>query len=234
MNLKDILELTNFIAGRKAPGVRGLTLQNFNRLIKTANLANLKRKIGLPEEYQPGYPASRQSYNLTQINTEDLRPFKVMMDGNEFPPLRFTNGLATLPSDYFYISSLAIGYGVGSNKRWKKATIVTDDTWDKMTGSYVNYPNQEYPIARFTATKLQISPSATTGKLVYLRKPLDPVYATKIVGDVMGYDEANSVQLEWNDINQMDIMVILLSYMGVAIERQDVTQFAEMKKTQGV
>jgi hypothetical protein len=40
--------------------------------------------------------------------------------------------------------------------------------------------------------------------------------------------------LEWDEINQIDIMHILLSDLGLPMKRQDIYQVAENKKAQGI
>lgn len=237
MTVKDILEVTNYIAGINAPGSKPLNLPNFNRMLQAANLAHLKQKIGLPEEYQPGMPLPRQAYNITQVNTEDLRPFKVSLDGKsgDGALIQFTDSLYTLPANYYYFSSLSVNFGTLSANVWKKCTVVTDDTWDRMMGSYVDAPNVDYPIIRFLKDKIQIAPTtAKRGKFTYIRKPSTPLLAMKEVDGFMVYDSTNSVQLEWNETNQFDTLVILLSYLGIAMGKQSVIQYAEMKKAQGV
>jgi hypothetical protein len=242
MDLKDVLELINYISGVKIPGSKALNLPNFNRLLKTANLKQFKRKIGLPEEYNPNTPLPRQAYNVTQMNTEDLRQFKVNHDGQADSFITFVNGMYTLPANYFYHSSLSVLFKSSGANKWSKAHVVTDDRWDEMIGSVVDYPSDKYVIANYQDTYIRILPSVPniersnklTAKFSYIRHPVTPVYATVESGGFMVYDATNSVQLEWNGINVIDIISIILSDMGIALNKEAVIQMSEMKKEKGI
>jgi hypothetical protein len=47
--------------------------------------------------------------------------------------------------------------------------------------------------------------------LGYIRRPLKPVYATDTSEGYNKYDAFSSVDLEWDDINKIDILYIMLS-----------------------
>ena len=63
MTLKDIRDILVLISGDK-----GLTFtfvsESFCNLLNEAQLKHFKRKLGLPEQYTPGMPISRQSYEI--------------------------------------------------------------------------------------------------------------------------------------------------------------------------
>jgi hypothetical protein len=150
-------------------------------------------------------------------------------------PLFIHNGVADLPTDYYYPSSflVIIDHEVGSVR--KRVRFVTDQRWDEMHGNYVDIPNDEYPIGRIVGKKIEISPSyIKRGLFTYLRLPRPTKYAVKQNANVGVYDHDNSEQLEWDEINQIDIMHILLSDLGLPMKRQDIYQVAENKKAQGI
>lgn len=234
MDLLDIITLINFILRVRVAEAPLLTPKNVGLLLHSASIRHFKRKIGLPEEYQPGMPLPRQAYDLTQKISEDLRIFKVNMDGVEKPLLFFTSGSAQLPSNYYYPSSIAALVEIDGQMVFRKAYFKTDDEWDEMEGSYVDVPNEEYPVVNIQANKIRIAPQVSRARFTYLRLPVKPVYRVTIDGHLNKYDQANSTQLEWDQINTIDVLTILLADLGVSMLRQDVLQYAEMKKQQGV
>ena len=229
MTLLEIVNIINFVIGARSPDI-DLTPKRFSEMLYIASLKHYKRKLGLPEEYQPGMPLPRQSFDITQKITEDLRPFKVDMSGNGM--LMFYNGRASYPDRYYYPSSMS---AMRDDGRLKRVRFVTDQQWDEMMGNYVDVPNDEYPIATFQNDHIQIAPqNITKAKFVYLRLPNRPVYAVKLNGNASVYDSHSSVQLEWDEINQIDIIAILLSDLGLSLKREDILQIAEKQKLQGI
>lgn len=230
MTLLEIINTINFIIGDKRPEMGLLTPNRFSTMLHIASLKHFKRKLGLPEEYQVGMPLPRQAFELTQKITEDLRRFKVVNDN-----FLFTNGVSVYPDGYYYPSSMAavIFYDVGSMR--KNVRFVTDQRWDEMNGSYVDIPNEEYPIANFQSDTIRIAPTTITRTIfTYLRLPVKPVYAVRIQNNVSVYDPDSSVQLEWDEINQIDIITILLADLGLPLMRGDVIQIADKQKAQGI
>ena len=229
MTLKDLLEIINYIVGKQFPDMKPLTPQNFNRLLQMANIQHFKRKIGLPEEYSPGMPIPTQAYNVSQMNTEDLRPFKVNYVKS------ITDGQLTIPTNYYYHSSMMLGFKSGSGTNYTKATVKTDDEWDDMVGSKVNYPTEYYPICNYQSDYIRFYPTTVRRVIFnYLRKPTTPNYAMTVSNGAMVYDDDNSVQLEWNESNQYDILSLILSNMGIALGKESVISMAEMKKQRGI
>jgi hypothetical protein len=233
MNLLQIIDTINYFIGDKFPETPMLTPKRFDTLLHQASLKHFKRKLGLPEEYQVGMPLPRQAYDLTQKISTDLEPFKVYRGVDN--PLFIKGGVVDLPKDYYYPSSLMaiIDYEIGSVR--KRVRFVTDQRWDDMHSNYVDIPNNEYPIGRIIRNRIEVSPThIARGLFTYLRLPKPTKYAVKQNANVGVYDHDNSVQLEWDEINQIDIMHVLLSDLGLPMKRQDIYQVAENKKAQGI
>lgn len=234
MTLLEIINTINFIIGDKRPEMALLTPKRFSTMLHMASLKHFKRKLGLPEEYQVGMPLPRQAFDITQKITEDLRPFKEEIDGESWA-LFFTEGKSFYPGNYYYPVSMAavINHELGTVV--KRVRFVTDQRWDEMNGNYVDIPNEEYPIATFQKEWIRIAPKTINqAKFVYLRLPDKPVYAVKVSGNASVYDSEKSVQLEWDEINQIDIIAILLADLGLPLMRGDVIQIADKQKTQGI
>lgn len=239
MNLLQISNIVNFIIGDRLPDIPSLTPSKFCDLLHIAQLKHYKRKLGLPEEYQPGMPLPRQAFDITQKITEDLRRFKVIKDGGN--AITVMNGKFDYPTDYYYPSSLvAFIETPGEGTRSKVIEIVTDKRWDEMQGSWVDRPNDEYPIANSQATFMRVAPETIIRVgMVYLRQPAKPIYSVTISPNgVNQYNpDGSSWGIsgdDWDEVNQVDIMYVLLSDLGITMQRQDVFQIAEKHKQQGI
>ena len=68
----------------------------------------------------------------------------------------------------------------------------------------------------------------------YIKFPTKPVFAYTITNGYVEYDSVNSVELEWDEVNQLDILYILLSDLGVVATKADVFQISEKVKTKGI
>ena len=70
--------------------------------------------------------------------------------------------------------------------------------------------------------------------IIYLRKPTNMVWAYTTVSGRPVYDSLLSVQPLWSDVDMNEIMYLALSYIGVNLKDQEVSQFANMKTQTGL
>lgn len=233
MNNNDILRLTQFITGERLPG-KALSQETFGLLLDAAQKKHYKRKIGLPESYQPGMPLPAESYDITQKLTEDTRKFKVSM-GEETAPLILSNGRVTLPADYYYCSTITYKWIRNTTVKYRKVEVVNDQQWSERMSSSITIPTLKYPIANFQADYLRVYPrSIQYLDFIYLRLPKTPVLKYKTENGVKTYDTTNSVELEWDDINKLDILHILLGDMGIPLQKPELINYSELHKAKGI
>lgn len=92
-------------------------------------------------------------------------------------------------------------------------------------------PTADYPVFVAYATYLQFYPTTLTGvKVTYLKPPVRPVYAVTISSGREVYDDANSVDVEWNLTDISKVTMRTLSALGVSLEDMNLTQWSEMKE----
>lgn len=181
MNNDFLYKYLLFIANKAVTG-NTISPEEFNIALKAANLTQLKKKIGLPEDYRPGVPVPRQSVEITQMLTDDILPFKVHMGAPNVQPLVVdANGYATIPDDFFYPKSFSYRYFPNNDCEGsfdpKKVDVLTDQQWDYVTGSAIRRPTLQYPACNFQAGVIRFSPkNIGMVDFVYLRMPVTPVY----------------------------------------------------------
>lgn len=204
----------------------------FGVLLHSAQLKHLKRKIGLPEDYSPGVPISRQVMGISRKVIHDLAPFMVSSLTDQVSVGLDADGAILLPDDYFYFDYLTI---FSNGAYVSSADFVTTKEYNQLAGSSFPVTINE-PVAMLQGTVIKVLPSITgySFDLGYIKMPAEPVYA---VDSSLGYNKYNSgdsVDLEWDDVNKLDILAILLSDMGVIVGRDDIVQVNEKVKAQGI
>lgn len=238
MNINEFVKLVASIIGDH-PSHRSLTNVQIARLANAASMKLMKKKIGLPEMYQPGMPMPPEATEISRKNKEDLRPFLVEAGIKDKPAIPVDiNGFADIPEKLYYCSTLEYwkplpppleGYDV------KPIEILTDLQYQDRQGSSIIYPDLDHPICNFQKDYMRFLPSGLGYvHMIYYRYPNNCLYAIKYVDDMPVYDAENSVDLEWNNDNQLSVMVLLLGDLGINLEKGDLLQYAELHKQQGV
>jgi hypothetical protein len=235
MDLNNIRTFLNIILRDHAPERMSMTPEQFIELLNICSLLHFKKKVGLPEEYRPGMPLPRQAYEITKKLSIDLNPFKVAM-GDDTPPLVVdAYGHATLPAGCYYPTAFAFRLFRNGEVDIREIDIVNDQQWFERQGNRITKPSQKYPIVQFIGGgKVRFSPfNLLRVDMTYLKLPTPAVYGYTITSDFIKYNASTSTQLEWDDINIIDIIFMFLERIGVQISRQDLIQYSNKVNTQG-
>lgn len=193
----------------------------FNRLINQAQYARFNELYGKPEQFAAAnMPVAKMAYARTQEISEKLSPFVVTST------LTFTSGSASVPGTLVHAVAMTAG--------GKAVKRVEFDRLANYINSTIDNPTVAYPIYTQTDTTYKIYPtSITSGELTYLRLPTEAVWAFTVDDDEPVYDEANSVDLEWDTTETNNIAMKLLSMYGISVKDQQVVNYAEQQKAQG-
>lgn len=236
MTLEQIKELIILLSGENGLKV-DYSPEDFEDMLHNSQLRHFKVKLGLPEEYQPGMPLPRQAFELNQRMTEDMRHFKVIKGWNFSQPLDVdtVTGSLDYPSGYYIISTMSWFYAPNSNEVYERDIIPKSDLeFNKAITSFVEEPDNMFPICNMQADFIRISPkNIDTVNMVYLRLPKRPIYKVIDNGDHYQYDAENSQELEWDEMNQIDIVVLLLADLGIPLVNQAVLEYAQTIKKEG-
>jgi hypothetical protein len=250
MNLDELKRLMVIVSGDGGKNV-SLSPEQFVDQLHLAQLKHYKRKIGLPEEYQPGMPLPRQAFELTEKITEDLRIFKVVKGWGVSEPLSVNSiGVANYPDNYYIVSSMTYDLGVSSSSRSsvppppegvsvehfeRPNDVLSDLEYQNRRTSVVEKPDKWFPVCNMQADKIFFSGiSNVKVNMVYLRALLKPYYATTSEKGYLQYDHDHSRQMEWDDINLIDIMSIMLGDIGISTSNANLYQYAEKLKERGI
>lgn len=263
MNNASILALIQYIANKEQTG-NTVSPTEFTSILQVATLKHLKRKIGLPEEYRVGMPVPRQQFEATKKLTDDISQLKVWMGSPDLMPLQIdSDGIATIPTDFYYPSSLSYKHAenVDCEPVIKKRVIevLTDAQWDEILNHSIRPPSYKYPVCNFQNGFIRFAPTDLKfADFVYIRFPLIPVYDyyfdsngayvylpqgsthTLLAGEegsqgqTTGTVVSLSQEVEFDDTNKIDIAGLILQMIGINLREGQLFQYADKVTQQGV
>ena len=238
ININDLYKFVQFISNKEQSGY--VKPSEFNMAVDRAQMQLFMERYNNPAEYQPGRPIPRVSYQQTQKISDDLRPFikksvKTLASGKL---------LWSTLNDYIHISSLRVNYNstnnCGETTTKKKGVKVVDDAeLSTYLDSSLLKPTDRYPIAAIYNGYLQLYPE-TINKLeiTYLSRPQRPsdgeFWKYSISNDLPVYNSSASTNLAWSDELFNEIAIRVLSFIGINLREVTLSQYAEVKKTQGI
>jgi hypothetical protein len=218
VSIKTVWDLTRALC--KKHNTAYLDPDQFNLYINRAQVTKFMELYGNPQEYQPGLPAPRIAYEVTQKVTDDLRQFK-----KEAILTVDSDGKSNYPADYVHTLS------IGKNDR--PIEVVRQELEMYRRSSKIVGPTVHDPICVLKETYYQFYPKdIASAELSYLRQPQEAKFAVTIVSGRPVYDPTLSINLEWPDVAVNDIVMRALSYIGISIKDAEILQYAEtLKKT---
>ena len=220
MNNFDIIKLVNVAVNRDF-NTFAFTTDEYQTIINANSKKLFNRKLGLPEEYAPNAPIPREGVSISKKNEQDLAPFFV----------RTTKALATGLLD---LTSENPAYIIGvmpSTVRKRGIDEVTFDELQERLGNSLTEPTLDDPImARNSRYQFTVYPTSMTSvDVAYYKYPTDCVISitANSTTNLPEYNAGGSTELEWDDINKITIAYMTIRDAGMAIERNDVEQYAQ-------
>jgi hypothetical protein len=175
-----------------------------------------------------------QVFQSTQKISDDLRPFikRVPLDVN-------SEGQVLYPEDYVHLSSIKYVKVTQVGKQTIKKPIelfpLDDNELGYRLNSRIVEPTKDYPVMVYYDGFIQVYPiDLQRVEITYLRKPVEAVWAFTIVNGRPAYDAANSVDVEFPFEVYNELMVKILSYVGINLREAALVQYAETKNQQGI
>ena len=219
MNNFDLYNLVNYVINKDING-NAFSPSEFDTVLNTQSLRLFKKKLGLPEEYQPNAPIPRQGVDLTSVNQRDLRPFLVT------EVLALTSGAIDVSSkNIAHVLSAAPNPQTGF-----ECDELTSSEYYNRSNNAITAPTLYHPAFAWRSdTSLEFLPNTiTSANIKYYKYPTTAVTvitanATTLLPE---YDAGSSTELEWDDVNKIDIAYAILRDAGVNLERGDVLQYA--------
>jgi hypothetical protein len=232
MTLFEQWELVNYIANKDYEG-NVVTPERIKQLMVVVNMDLFKVKMGLPEDYQVGQPLSRQYLDATQRLTDETRFLKSRAKNQAVAA-----GVVAYPGDYFGFDAMRYGYQRqvdGSPKViWKAVEPLTEDEYSDRAGNSIKEPTAKNPVCVMRSDGIHVYPVLIVQvDFNYVRYPVDPVF--DYVQETGYITEGGApTEYEWPVHLHRDLTMMILSYIGINLREQQLEQYAEQHKAQGV
>ncbi len=208
-------------------------------------MALFGKLTGRPEINSGYFPPQKSGVTQDQWNDDALTPFKVTIP---FLYADTPNGMLTLPTNYVRLNSLYTQTfnnkvslnGVPGGVKYSGVQILGDDLIPKRLNDQINAPTIGSPIGQWAGVssgqyQIQLYPKQPmAGFYTYLRRPAVPLYAFTQVGRVITQNVPDSVNLEWNDEVQIEIVVATLQAFGLNTNDSNLLQMAQVTTKEGV
>ncbi len=235
IDVNELKIFIDFVANKEQSGT-AYSIDQLNIAFQAANIDLFKLRYGLPEEYAPGMPLPRMSYEVTQKIKDDLRSVKekVIIPVDSF-------GIMTLPNDY--VHKTAIEYVKVTNDPdcdvpevlYKSVEIIDDDKWSERLSNTIKKPTLDFPVCNFLKDSIRFMPkSLREVELSYLRVPNKPVWGYVFQSGIEVYSPINSVQFEWNEILFTDVAKLVLNYLSINLKDVELYEAMAEYKAKGI
>lgn len=232
VSINDVVSYINLILNKSQSG--SLNADEISLALNVAQQEYLRIKIGLPETFTVDKREAPQQFQVAQVISDSVRPFIVSTtitktgQGFSIP----SNFAAWANNDYLEVV-LQNGQNVATTQ---PIEFVTLGERAVRLNNYIKYPTIEYPIATYLNNQILIDPSdITMVSLQYVRLPATPKWAVTInQNDQEVYDPANSVQLEFPQIEWQNIANLVIKYYSMFLRDGEMYQAIEKTIKEGV
>lgn len=245
ININKFKDFINFLSNKN--GMGSPTPANFNLATERAVMEWTMKRYNNEQEYQPGRPIPRISYEITQKIIDDLHHLKESLYFN-LP----TSGKLPLPNgstvvdinnqvapEYLHLTALrsVVRTYDGSTPVMteRDIQITQDSKWGRRIESSIRKPDLKYPIANVQNIYIEILPKTIQMvRMTYLRYPQVPIWAYTLSNNRPVYDTINSVDIDAPNEAMNEIAMSTLSFLGINLREPDLVQYAETLKAKGV
>ena len=156
---------------------------------------------------------------VKEKDEKSLRPFKAIRGENGVPALHFANGQCDLPLDYQ--NHISMYYILDGEQ--VRVNILGDNNFENFKTSPIEYPTAEYPISNIQSNYIRLLPrNIHFAVFSYYKKPKQILYAIDNTLGYSKYDAVNSVEFEWDEENQVQIIMLVLQSLGIQATKEDI------------
>jgi hypothetical protein len=215
--------LVNFIIRKNQNGT--IRPSDFNNIINVAQVSYMDYLLGEFQKYLPGRPMAAVEFGQNQDIRQRLTPF---IKTPATLTINAGTGISPYPTDFQAADAMYYGQ---YNRRVK---YIQQDRLDSHLNSYID-PITTSPVYLTIDTGLQFYPTNLgTAKFSYIGTPRTMFWnsTTDIYGRAV-YNSVGSVQPQWYELDQLQIVVRALAQIGVNLQLNAVQQYAQMIKNTG-
>jgi hypothetical protein len=221
MTVNDVFQLIKFIIKKNQNG--DVSPAEFNRIINVAQDSFVNFLIGEYQQYQYGRSQSRVSYGQNQDVRQKLTPIIYGTTLNVG-----SDGFVAYPSDYLHTDAMWSIYN------YQRIRYAQQNNLDAFLNSTID-PVASNPVYIIERDGFRFFPNSIgQAKLNYVHTPPTIVWASVYGANQRPvYDPTNSVDPVWDSIDVMEIVARALRMVGVNLQSQDVSVYANELKDKG-
>jgi len=172
------------------------------------------------------FNAKYKTYDTVEASKEALHPFKTDPITISIP----NTGTFTKQADLLRVDAIRATY---EGKEVPVVKVEEDRLASYLSSSY-NAPTLQFPIFVEYNNTIQFYPTnLTSAKIVYLKNLTPSFWGYTVVGQRAVYDEDNSVDPIWDEMNIDEIIYLCGQDMGLNMRDQEVEAFNLRKQQQG-
>lgn len=220
MNVDTVYKIIDFAVGKSQNGY--VSPVEFNLVINQAQIQFLDYLLGQSQSYQAGRPISKVQYGNNETTRQRLTPFILTSTLNVD-----INGFAAYPANYQQTDTmLTSAYG--------KIKFVSQDYLSSYITSRID-PIAYNPIYTINENGFKFFPTNTSNPILnYIKNPPTIVWGYTIDSNGLPvYNPITSVDPKWYDVDMMEIIARALRIIGVNLQSNMVSQYANEIKIQG-
>jgi hypothetical protein len=197
--------------------------KQFNTFINQSQISFVAYLLGEFQQYQYQRPVARVEFGQNSIVRQRLTPiiygYNLSVD---------STGFSKYPSDFQQVDAMNSIYG------WNRIKYVQQNYLSSYYNSKIN-PIATNPIYMIEELGFRFYPTTLgNAKLNYVRTPPTIVWAYTLDGNGRPvYDPINSVDCVFYETDQLDIISRALAMVGVSLDSNGISQFAQQIKMQG-
>lgn len=257
ININILKNYVEYLASKDVSGGY-IPPDRWNEMVPILVNKIVRKYYGLPEEYIPGMPMPKITFESTQLVIDYISQLKEEAV-IEVP----SNGKITKPADYLHKSSAVVTtmkkneieeQGITADNclcsqttqtkknkpatyttQWGPVTFVPDEERWMWLKSSLRKPTIENPIGCFLGNdEVIFYPNEIKSVIfVYVRYPAKPVWNYTGVDGVPIYDPVGSVDVELPEICADELAVTILERLGIAIREPALVDWSRYVKNSG-
>lgn len=198
MNIGEITyAIQSFFMGRNTN--RELSLDQLKSYYQLASEELFRHKFGTGKKIG-GFEQFRENADAMKRYVSD------------YVTIALTSGIGTLNANQRHFADIYV-----NDSGAVPIDVVTNAEFRERSKNPVTLPTTTYPIATvYNDTTIEVLPSSITSiKIKYVQLPTTPVLTLKLENGIMVYDSGNSTDFDWETEYEIDLIRIVLKYLGV-------------------
>jgi len=218
----DVYKIVQYACGKNLQ--QGyISPSDFNLVINQAQKSYVSYMLGSFQQYQPGRPEARVEFGQNAVIRQRLTPiiygYNLTIDNTGFSPY---------PGDFLQQDAMWSFYG------YDRVREVQQQYFYSIYNSVIDrIPS--WPVYMLEWDGFRFFPNSLgKAKLSYVRNPPDMIWGYTLNGNgIPVYNPATSTQPVWGDATILDIIVRALRIVGVNLQYNDVSAYANEIKQIG-